>query len=864
MNARLVFLQTVLVIAAALGGCGGGSGSTPPPPPAPPKTYSAISGVAQKGPLIVGSTVTALELDATLSPIGKQYSYQTTSDLGTFNPNSIFNSQYMGVNATGYYFDEVANSISSGQVTLNGYSDLSSTSVLNVNLLTTLAYQRIQTLVTKSNLTFAAAQTQGENEVLAALNILHGSSYGTFSTLDISNSSDGGKILAAISSLFVYGNTAGNLSALIAAFQNDISANGTITNAATRAALAAAAKALDPSAIAANLTAKYSSVGDQFSATDITNWIDKDGDGLVGKFKFQVPDANQSSVFSLPTAVTDPFAGTQITTTTGQLSVNGSAVFGAVTTKAGDVLAVTPPASGVFPNGVLTAYLTSGTGKIGRVTFVRGLNLIAVTPASLSVQVGATLQLTAIGTFSDGSTADLTNSVHWSSNAPSVTTVNATTGVVAGVAAGSATITASSGSVSGNVALSVVPAALVSIAVTPNPFTTGVGIPRQLTAAGTYSDNTTADLTSSVTWVASDPTVLNVTGGIASGLKLGTTNIVASVGAISGISSVTVTSNTWSPAANLSYPFNPPNATALANGKVLVVGPSIAGPGAEIYDPVSNAFSILAPPPITGGLAVLLTSGKVLLMEGGASATYDPTTNTWTSAGTPPYSGGTAPIVLQNGKVLVIGGQKTEIYDPNTNSWSTAASMIAARSGFTATLLPNGKVLVAGGDSSTVPPGFAQPATAEVYDLASDSWSQTGVMTAPRIWHTATVLANGKILVAAGELYTQIPLITALSSTEIYDSATNTWSAAGNMNFARYHHTATTWSNGRVFVLGGYLGVASAEIYDPTSDTWSVAAGMPDSRYLYGFALLGNNELLVVGTGGGVNPSAAYTCVVYW
>src|SRR5437773_251817 len=83
-------------------------------------------------------------------PTGKQYSYQTTSDFGQFNPNSAFTSQYIGANATGYYFDESAGAVSAGPITLNSYSDLSSSTVLNVNLLTTLAYQRIQNLVANS------------------------------------------------------------------------------------------------------------------------------------------------------------------------------------------------------------------------------------------------------------------------------------------------------------------------------------------------------------------------------------------------------------------------------------------------------------------------------------------------------------------------------------------------------------------------------------------------------------------------------------------------------------------------------------------------------------------------------------------
>src|SRR5215469_15762620 len=115
---RSTFLAVVTLLCVTA--CGGGGGSAPPPT----QTYTANTGVAQKGPLIKGSTVTAQELSSNLSPTGKQYTYQIASDLGTFFPTSTFGSQYIGLNATGYYFDEVASALSTGTITLNGYSDL--------------------------------------------------------------------------------------------------------------------------------------------------------------------------------------------------------------------------------------------------------------------------------------------------------------------------------------------------------------------------------------------------------------------------------------------------------------------------------------------------------------------------------------------------------------------------------------------------------------------------------------------------------------------------------------------------------------------------------------------------------------------
>ena len=296
---RVTNLSAILIAVASLSACGGGGGgsaATPAPPP-PTVTYTANSGVAQKGPLIKGSSVTAQETGLEALPDGASSTpTKSASDLGNFSPTSTFSSQYIGLDATGYYFDEVANAVSGGPVTLNGYSDLTSSQVLNVNLLTTLAYQRIQHLVTSSNMTFAAATTQAETEVLAALNIPAGS-YGAFATLDLSGGTDGDHILAAISSLFVYGNSAGPLSQLIANFQSDIGINGVITSAATKSALTNAGKSLNPTAVAANLTNTYASTGVTFTAANIADWIDQSGDGVIGKI--QISSARRDSVLGV-------------------------------------------------------------------------------------------------------------------------------------------------------------------------------------------------------------------------------------------------------------------------------------------------------------------------------------------------------------------------------------------------------------------------------------------------------------------------------------------------------------------------------------------------------------------------------------
>jgi 6-phosphogluconolactonase (cycloisomerase 2 family) len=171
------------------------------------------------------------------------------------------------------------------------------------------------------------------------------------------------------------------------------------------------------------------------------------------------------------------------------------------------------------------------------------LSSIVVTPASASVVAGSTLQFTATGRYSDGTTKDLTSTANWTSSDAGKATVVAASGLATGVAAGSATITATSGSISGTDLLTVTapPASLSSISVTPAGASVAAGLTLQLTATGSYSDGTTKDLTANVTWASSDVSKATIAAsGIATGLAPGSTTITATSGSISGTNTLTV------------------------------------------------------------------------------------------------------------------------------------------------------------------------------------------------------------------------------------------------------------------------------------------------------------------------------------
>jgi uncharacterized protein YjdB len=169
---------------------------------------------------------------------------------------------------------------------------------------------------------------------------------------------------------------------------------------------------------------------------------------------------------------------------------------------------------------------------------------IAITPANPSLAAGTNQQLTATGTYSDGSTQNLTNTVVWSSSATGVATV-ANTGLANAVAVGSATITATSGAISGTTTLTVTQATLVSIAVTPAIPTIALGTKQQFTAIGTYTDSSTQDITATAQWSSdtlSVATISNDSGsqGLATSLATGTAKVTATSGSINGNTTLTV------------------------------------------------------------------------------------------------------------------------------------------------------------------------------------------------------------------------------------------------------------------------------------------------------------------------------------
>jgi len=371
---------------------------------------------------------------------------------------------------------------------------------------------------------------------------------------------------------------------------------------------------------------------------------------------------------------------------------------------------------------------------------------------------------------------------------------------------------------------------------------------------------------------------------------------------------------TFSPTGSMTGARYIQTGTLLNNGKVLLAAgwTSASGPAsasAELYDPATGIFS--APGSMAGArfyqTATLLNNGNVLLAGGHSGSAilasaelYQPTTLTpaglvsiavspayptisptgtqqfvatgtfsdsstqtlasvtWSSSSPSvaaisndasnhgvavPAGSGMTTITASAG--LVSGSTTLTV---RTAGFVSTGSMTTARLEHTATLLNNGKVLLAGGYNETG--GYLYLASAELFDPVTGTFTATGSMTSVRLEHRATLLNNGKVLLTGGHSGTAF-----LASAELYDPATGIFTATGSMTITRDYHTVTLLNNGKVLLVGGQGGGASAEVYDPVTGTFTATGSMTIARYLHTATLLNNGKVLIAGgaLGGGAS-----------
>jgi|WetSurMetagenome_2_1015567.scaffolds.fasta_scaffold70773_2 hypothetical protein len=267
------FISVIVVCSALviLTSCKKDAGSTE-------NKIQSLTGYAQKGPLINGSSVTVFDLQSDLSQTGKSYNSQISDNKGTFQLDNIsLSSDYISLRADGFYFNEISGDQSDAQITLYALADVTGRDEININLLTHLEKSRVEYLM-KAGKSFAESKAQAQKEILGIFNI-EKSVIKASENLNLSQEGDDNGILLAVSSILQGYRSESELTELLSNISNDIKEDGTMDSEDLGSLLINHAINLDTVSIKANLADRYSDIGATYSipffGKYISNFISK-------------------------------------------------------------------------------------------------------------------------------------------------------------------------------------------------------------------------------------------------------------------------------------------------------------------------------------------------------------------------------------------------------------------------------------------------------------------------------------------------------------------------------------------------------------------------------------------------------------
>ncbi|HJW72844.1 MAG TPA: Ig-like domain-containing protein [Geothrix sp.] len=430
------------------------------------------------------------------------------------------------------------------------------------------------------------------------------------------------------------------------------------------------------------------------------------------------------------------------------------------------------------------------------------LTTLVLAPASVTLAPGGTRQLTATGTYSDGTSRDLSATVSWTSTAPAIATVS-NTGLAAAMSAGTATIAASVSGVSGQAVVSVTSASatLTALSITPSNPSIAKGGTRQLTAMGAYSDGTSHDLSSTVTWSSSAPGTAAVSGtGLVTGVNAGSATLTAASGNVSAQATVTV-----SPATLQTLAITPSNPSiALGGTKGFTATGTFSdgstGPVAATWTSSSLAVATID----ASGTATGLAAGSTTITAafGGATATTTLAVSgaTLTSIQITPSN----PSVAQgSSRTLTATGTYS---DGSTANLTTSATWSSAA---TATALVNGGIVT----------GVAAGSTTITATLGTLSGSTTLTVTTP-ITVSLIEVSPASASLPLNAVQTFQAIVTWSDGSKLNMSYDVAWTSQDNAIITIDNlGEATTHAAGTTHILasyGGAVGQAAVTVTAPT------------------------------------------------
>ncbi|MFV0345367.1 MAG: RagB/SusD family nutrient uptake outer membrane protein [Bacteroidales bacterium] len=250
----------------------------------PPKIPASISGHIEKGPFVAGSTVTVSELDKDMNATGKQFSSTISSNDGAFSLNFAdgLESNFVEIQVSGYYYNEVSRNLSEGTISLSAIADLDGKDKVNVNLLTHLEKNRVMKLV-KSGTSFSDAKKATQKELLSVFNI--GEQSSTSESMSIVDGGETSDILLAVSCILQGESSEAELTEQLQWFITDFTDDGKISDSKVSNIIKTNSAVLryNIAGIKDALQERYASLGTTFDESNFENYIDFDGNGVLHK-----------------------------------------------------------------------------------------------------------------------------------------------------------------------------------------------------------------------------------------------------------------------------------------------------------------------------------------------------------------------------------------------------------------------------------------------------------------------------------------------------------------------------------------------------------------------------------------------------